>query len=110
MKKMFYTLIDFEKQNFKNMDDVKKFIKKDLVKHCDNLTKLKNAYCKNEKYFVGDQLSWADLFVYKSIDDLFRFLPQVKDKFDNQFKTLFETIYNNKNLKKYLNERPQTVY
>jgi glutathione S-transferase len=106
----FYNLIDFEKVNFKNMDDVNKFMNEDLVKHCENLVKLKHAYSNNEKYFIGDQLSWADLFIYHSIDELCRFLPQVKDKFDHQFKTLFETIHNNEKLKKYLAERPQTVY
>ena len=39
-----------------------------------------------------------------------RFLPQVKDKLNDQFKSLFDTIHNNENLKKYLNERPQTEY
>ncbi|CAF3014101.1 unnamed protein product [Rotaria sp. Silwood2] len=110
MNEMLYALIDFEKQDFKNMHEVTKFINENLGRHCDNLTKLKNAYSKNDKYFVGNELSWADLFVYNSIDDLFRFLPQVKDKFDNQFKGLFDTIHNTENLKKYLNQRPKTVY
>ncbi|CAF4219825.1 unnamed protein product [Adineta steineri] len=110
MNEMFYSLIDFEKQDFKNMDDVKKFIDEYLANHCKNLAKLKQAYSKNDKYFVGDKLSWADLFIYNSIDDLFRFLPQVKNKFDNQFQGLFDTIHSNKNLKKYLDERPQTTY
>jgi len=65
---------------------------------------------QNDKYFVGSKLSWADLFVYNSIDDLFRFLPQVKEKFNNQFKELFNAIHSDQNLKKYLNERPQTLY
>jgi glutathione S-transferase len=110
MNETFYKLIDFEKQNFKNMDDVTKFINDDLGKHCENIMKLKNAFSKNEKYFVGEKLSWADLFVYNSIDDLFRFLPQVKDKFNNQFQILFDTIHSNDNLKKYLDQRPETVY
>jgi hypothetical protein len=93
MNETFYALIDFEKQNFKNIDDVEKFINDGLVKYCENLAKLKNAYSKNEKYFVGEKLSWTDLFVYNSIDDLFRFLSQVKEKFDNQFKILFDTIH-----------------
>jgi glutathione S-transferase len=110
INEMFYTLIDFEKQDFKNMDEVKKFIDENLVKHCENLAKLKNAYSKNDKYFIGDKLSSAYLFAYNSIDDLWQYFPQVKDKFDNQFKGLFSTIDSDKNSKKYLDERPQTVY
>ncbi|CAF3876247.1 unnamed protein product [Rotaria sp. Silwood1] len=110
MNETLYNLIDFEKQDFKDMQKVNKFINEDLCKHCDNLSKLKNAYSKNGQYFVGNELSWADLFIYNSIDDLFRFLPQVKDKFDNQFKGLFDTIHSINNIKKYLDQRPKVAY
>lgn len=107
---MFYVRILFERDETKKISETEKFINDDLVKHCENLAKLKDAFSKNEKYFVGDQLSWADLFVYDSMECVFRFLPQVKDKLNGQFKSLYDTIHNNDNLKKYLNERPQTEY
>jgi glutathione S-transferase len=104
----FFNKVVFENDKVKKATELEKFIKEDIIKHCENLTKLKNAYSKNEKYFVGDTLSWADLFVYHSIDTLYRFLPEMKDKLENQFKVLFETIESNPNVKKYLNERPET--
>lgn len=107
---MFYVRIIFERDEVKKAIEMEKVINDDLVKHCENLAKLKDAYSKNNKYFVGDQLSWADLFVYDSIEYLLRFLPQVKDKLDDQFKPLFDTVHNHENLKKYLNERRHTDY
>ncbi len=97
----FFNKIVYENDKQKKETELEKFINEDLPKHLQNLTKLKNAYSQHEEYFVGDKLSWADLFVYHSIDSLFRFLPEIKEKLENQFKRLFEMIENNENLKKY---------
>jgi glutathione S-transferase len=106
----FFNKIVYENDKQKKETELEKFINEDLPKHLQNLTKLKNAYSQNEEYFVGDKLSWADLFVYHSIDSLFRFLPEIKQKLENQFKRLFEMIENNQNLKKYFDQRPETDY
>ncbi|UJR28292.1 hypothetical protein I4U23_009540 [Adineta vaga] len=106
----FYTKVFFEKDEAKKAEQLENFINDTLPKHVENLGKLKKAYSKNEKYFVGNQLSWADLFVFQSIGSLLKSVPQIKGKFGDQFKPLMDEIYANENLKKYLNARPETDF
>ncbi|CAF0743471.1 unnamed protein product [Adineta steineri] len=99
-----------EKDETKKAEELKKFLDETVTKHVENLGKLKKAYSKDEKYFVGDKLSWADLFVFQSIQALLQAVPEVKGKFGEQFKPLMDAIYGNENIKKYLDARPQTAF
>ncbi|CAF2814285.1 unnamed protein product [Rotaria sp. Silwood2] len=90
--------------------ELEKFLNETLVKHVENLNKLKKAYSQNESYFVGDKLSWADLYVFQSIEVLLKAVPDVKDKFGDKFKSLIDAIHANANLKAYLDSRPATEF
>lgn len=107
---IFYSKVFFEKDEAKKKEELEKFLSETLVKHVENLGKLKKAYSKNESYFVGDKLSWADLFVFQSIQTLLKAVPDVKGKFGDQFKPLMDAINNNENLKAYLESRPETDF
>ena len=98
----------FEKDEAKKAELLKKFLEETLVKHVENLGKLKKAYSEDEKYFVGKKLSWADIFVYQSIDTLVHNVPNVKGKFGTQFQSLTEAIHANAGLKEYLEKRPKS--
>ena len=76
----------------------------------ENLNKLKNAYSQNGKNFVGNKLSWADIFVFYSLGALVKAVPEVKGQFGDQFKPLMDEIYANENLKKYLENRPEVDF
>ena len=100
----------FEKDEVKKEELKKKFLEEALVKHVDNLGKLKKAYSKDEKYFVGTKLSWADIFVFQSISALLQAAPEVKGQFGDQFQPLTEGINANATLKAYLEKRPKTDF
>jgi hypothetical protein len=59
---------------------------------------------------VGKKLSWADLFVFQSVEALFNAMPQVKGRFREQFQPLLDAVMGDENLKKYLNARPTTDF
>lgn len=107
---IFYSKVFFEKDETKKAEEKEKFINETLVKHVENLGKLKKAYSQDERYFVGKSLSWADLFVYQSIGALLKAIPEVKGKFGNEFQPLVEAINGHASLKKYLDSRPQTDF
>lgn len=106
----FYSKVFFEKDEAKKAEQQEKFINETLVKHAENLGKLKKAYSQNESFFVGKQLSWADIFVFQSISSLLQAMPQVQGKFGDQFKALMEAIHAHAHLKKYLDSRPKTDF
>lgn len=108
VNEVFYTKVFFEKDEAKKAEELEKFLKETLVKHVENLGKLKKAYSTDERYFVGNKLSWADLFVYNSIQALVHVVPQVKDKIGTEFQGLIDAIHANESLKKYLDNRPKT--
>jgi glutathione S-transferase len=110
VNEIFYSKVFFEKDEVKKEEELKKFLSDTLVKHVENLGKLKKAYSQDERYFVGTQLSWADLLVYYSIQSLIKAVPQVQDKVGDQFKPLLEAVNANESLKKYLDNRPTTDF
>ena len=110
VNEVFYTKVFFEKDETKKAAELKTFLSETLVKHVENLNKLKNAYSQNGKNFVGNKLSWADIFVFYSLGALVKAVPEVKGQFGDQFKPLMGEIYANENLKKYLENRPEVDF
>jgi glutathione S-transferase len=110
INEVFYLKVFFEKDETKKAEELEKFLNETLVKHVENLAKLKQAYSQDEKYFVGTKLSWADLFVFNSIQALAKAVPQVQGKFGNQFKPLIDAVNGDENIKKYLDSRPVTDF
>jgi len=110
VNEVFYNKVFFEKDETKKAEELEKFLNENLVKHVENLTKLKKAYSQDERYFVGNKLSWADISVFHSIEALVKAVPQVKGKFGDQFKPLIDAIHANEGLKNYLANRPTTEF
>ena len=110
MNDVFHNRVLFEKDAKKKEEEMKKFLQSELFKHVDRLMKLKNAYSADKRYFVGNHLSWADLFVYSSIERVMQSAPQVKTELDPHFNDLFEAIVTDPKIKKYLEDRPKTPF
>jgi glutathione S-transferase len=53
-----------EKDEVKKQEITKKFIDEELPKHFQNLETLGKLYGNGGNYFVGNQLTWADLLFY----------------------------------------------
>jgi len=56
--------IRFEKDEAKKQELVKKFLDEELSKHLQNLDTLGKLYGHGGPYFVGNQLTWADLYFH----------------------------------------------
>lgn len=110
MSDVFHSKVLFEKDANKKAHELKIFLERDLSQHVERLMKLKAAYSNDRKYFVGNSLSWADLYVYLSIERIIKTAPQTKTSLDVQFKNTFDTVNENSNIKKYLAERPDTPF
>jgi glutathione S-transferase len=110
INELYYNKVFYEKDQTKKAKELERFLNETLVKHAENLGKLKKAYSQDEKYFVGKKLSWADLFVFQSVEALFNAMPQVKGRFREQFQPLLDAVMGDENLKKYLNARPTTDF
>jgi len=110
INEIFNNKIFFEKDKEKKAEELEKFLNDNLVKHVENLGKLKKAYSQDERYFVGNKLSWADLLVFYSIVSLLKAVPQVKGKFGDQFKPLLDAINGDEKIKEYLANRPITDF
>ena len=107
---IFQTKVLFEKDESKRAAELKTFVNRDLSKHVDKLMTLKKAYSTDRRYFVGNNLSWADLFVYLSIERIVKAAPQTQTALDVHFKDTFETVNSNVDLQKYLDQRPNTPF
>jgi glutathione S-transferase len=110
INEVFYSKVFAEKDETKKAQEAEKFLNENVVKHVENLDKLKKAYSQDERYFVGNKLSWADLYVFNSIEALVKAVPQVKEKFAGQFNSLFDAVKGDENIKKYLDSRPETDF
>ena len=110
MNEIFQTKVLFEKDSTKKSKELEKFLAEDLLKHVDRLMKLKKTFSKDSRFIVGDQLSWADIFVYSSIDRVIQAAPQAKLQLDRYFKETFQTIEEHPKLKTYFQERPKTSF
>jgi glutathione S-transferase len=107
---VFNSKVFSEKDETKKAQALEKFLNETLVKNLENLAKLKKAYSQDERYFVGNKLSWADLFVFNSIQALVKAVPQVKGQIGDQFKPLFDAVQAHEGLQKYLQARPETDF
>ena len=107
---VFHSKVLFEKDQKKKAEEIKRFTDGDLFKYVNRLMILKKAYSRDTKYFVGSNLSWADLYVYLSIERIIKSIPNVKNSLDAHFKPTLDMVNSNSNIRKYLNERPVTSF
>ena len=110
MNEVFHTKVLFEKDKKKKAEELEKFLAKELLKYVKRLAKLKKAYSTEKNYFVGNQLSWADLFVYNSLNRVIQSAPQTKSNLDAHFEDVFKAVDEHPKIKQYLNERPAAPF
>jgi prostaglandin-H2 D-isomerase / glutathione transferase len=66
-----YVPIRWESDETKKQEMTKKFLADELPKHLSNIEALAKLYGKQGAFFVGNQMTWSDLFFYQVVQLLF---------------------------------------
>ena len=99
----------FEKDETKKQELIKTFFADELPKHLQNLDVLAKLYGNGGPFFVGNQLTWADLLFY---DILQTFLELNADCLNNYLwlKQNRAEVEKQPKIAEYLKNRPKTAF
>jgi glutathione S-transferase len=99
----------FEKDDVKKQELIKTFFADELPKHLQNLEVLAKLYGNGGPFFVGNQLTWADLLFY---DVLQIFLELDADCLNNHswLKQNRAEVEKQPKIAEYLKNRPKTAF
>ncbi|CAF1317551.1 unnamed protein product [Adineta steineri] len=93
----------------KKQADMQQFLADVLPKHLQNLEILANAYSNDGPFFVGNDLTWCDLFVY----DMLETILQIDDSILSQYSWLQrnrQEVEKQPNIAAYLQNRLKTPF
>lgn len=98
-----------EQDPTKKQELTKKFFDEDLPKHLHNLEVLAKSYGNGGAYFVGNNLTWADLYVHSLLDYI---VGLNENSLNNNawIKQNRETVEQQPKIAEYLKNRPKTAY
>jgi glutathione S-transferase len=98
-----------EKDETKKQELMKKFFDEELPKHLQNLDVLAKLYGNGGSFFVGNNLTWADLFFYGVLEN---FLAINADCLNNNpwLKQNYAEVGKQPRIAEYLKNRPTTPY
>lgn len=101
--------IVFQSDENKKAEETKKFFDEELLKHLTNLETLAKLYTNGGRFFVGNQLTWADLEIYDLLDfvlqnhfDILQSYPWLQKH--------REEVAKQPNIAQYLQTRPNTAF
>jgi glutathione S-transferase len=98
-----------EQDETKKQELTKKYFTEDLPKHLQNLETLAKLYSNGGEFFVGNQLTWADLLFFAVGEILLPVQGDCLDKNPWLQKNRAE-VEKHPKVAEYLKNRPQTVY
>ncbi|CAF4133128.1 unnamed protein product [Adineta steineri] len=93
----------------KKQADMQQFLADVLPKHLQNLEILANTYSNDGPFFVGNDLTWSDLFVY----DMLETILQIDDSVLSQYTWLQrnrQEVEKQQNIAAYLQNRLKTPF
>ncbi|CAF3904975.1 unnamed protein product [Adineta steineri] len=98
-----------EKDEAKKQELTQKFFNDDLPKHFKNLETLAKLYGDGGAFFVGNKLTWVDLFFHDACEN---FLQIDENIFKNYswLKQNREEVEKQPKIAEYLKNRPKTAY
>lgn len=85
------------------------FFANDLPKHLNNLEILAKAYSEGGPFFVGNNLTMADLYVYDVLENVLEIDANVLDKY-SWLKANRDEVAKNPKIAEYLKNRPKTPF
>ncbi|CAF3354948.1 unnamed protein product [Rotaria sp. Silwood1] len=98
-----------EEDENKKKQGIKKFMTEELPKHLKNLETLGHSYSDGGHFFVGNNLTWVDLYVY----DMAQNLLEIDGNLFNQYpwlKANRKEVEKQPRIAAYLKSRPITPY
>ena len=98
-----------EEDEAKKAELTKKFIAEDLPKHLQNLETLAKLYGNGGAFFVGNSLTWADLFFYDLAETILGIDGTVLDKYQ-WLKNNRAEVEKQPKIAEYLKNRPKTPF
>ena len=104
-----FTPLRWEKDETKKQQGIQKFFTEELPKHFQNLELLGKLYGNGGPFFVGNHLTWADLYAY----DAFENFLQVDKNILNSYPWLAhnrQEVEKDPKISAYLKGRPQTPF
>ncbi|CAF1313329.1 unnamed protein product [Rotaria sordida] len=104
-----YMSVRFERDEIKRREVTKKFLDEELSKYLQNLEILGKLYSNGGPFFVGNQLTWVDLFFY----DLGEKLLELDDNSLNNYRWLRQNraeVEKQPRIVAYLKTRPKTPF
>lgn len=98
-----------ERNDVKRQESYRKFFEEELPKHLKNLDVLAKSFGGGGSYFVGNQLSWADLYFYEVGESL---LAVDNNALNNYpwFKNNRQEVEKHPKIAAYLRSRPRTPW
>jgi glutathione S-transferase len=88
---------------------IDEFFANELPKHLRNLEALAKAYSEGSSFFVGNNLTFADLCVYDVLENILETDANILDQYQ-QLKTNRQEVAKHPNIATYLESRPQTEF
>jgi len=88
---------------------IDEFFANELSKHLRNLETLAKAYSEGSSFFVGNNLTFADLCVYDALENILEVDANILDQYP-WLKTNRQEVANHPNVATYLESRPKTAF
>ncbi|CAF3845834.1 unnamed protein product [Rotaria sordida] len=104
-----YIPVRWEQDETKKQELIKKFIAEELPKHLQNLEVLGKLYGNGGPFFVGNHLTWVDLFFYDMATNILQLEANALDNF-SWLKQNRAEVEKQPKIAEYLKNRPQTQF
>jgi glutathione S-transferase len=98
-----------EPDETKKKEGLRKFFTEELPKQLQNLEVLNKLYGNGGSFFVGNHLTWADLYAYDAIENLLQIDGNVLNNYPF-LKHNRQEIERHPKISAYLRSRPQTPF
>ncbi|CAF0869000.1 unnamed protein product [Rotaria sordida] len=104
-----FAAVSQEKDEGKKQDGMRKLFTEDIPKNFQNLELLGKLYGNRGPFFVGNHLTWADLYFYDAAEKFLQIDGNVLKRYSWLQQNRYE-VERQPKISAYLNSRPQTLF
>ncbi|CAF0844241.1 unnamed protein product [Didymodactylos carnosus] len=109
LMQQYLTKIFMVKEESQKDEAKQKFLKEDATKQLTNLENLLTNYGQNGPFFLGNQLTWADLMFFEKVTTLSQLDKNLLEKYP-KLKRCHEEVGHNPKIAAYLKSRPNATH